>query len=108
MAKRALADVLWEAANQHLQRLSFSCNAAMKAEFGERLTPSSNYGDLRPQSQSNAFLRSLGCDTNSQYAFWTPGFVITDPLGRMGVRYMWLLLAMHVAEDEKIMVEVSR
>ena len=31
------------------------------------------------------------------------------PLGqdRQGVRYMWLLLAMHVAEDEGITVEVA-
>jgi hypothetical protein len=46
------------------------------------------------------FLESLGCKTMSDKCF----SFIPEGEQRQGVRYMWLLLAMHVAEDEGITV----
>jgi hypothetical protein len=104
--KRPLADVLWEAANKWLAADShdreppyeFSC-AAVTAVFQMPV-----YKCLsRASAEVDAFLTALGCDCDSWQMF--KGV----PVGkeRQGVRYMWLLLAMHVAEDEGIMVEVA-
>lgn len=103
--KRKLADVLWEAANVHLASDSlsheppyeFSC-AAVTAVFQMPV-----YASLsRVSAEVNTFLTALGCECDSWRMFKD------TPTGevRQGVRYMWLLLAMHVAEDEGIMVEV--
>lgn len=107
--KKALADVLWEAANEHLSaesNYSASCCAAYRAERGDEWgydgTPS--WSSASRKSKAVQFLRALGCPVESSRAFYA------HPIGesRQGVRYMWLLLAMHAAEDEKIMVEVSQ
>jgi hypothetical protein len=93
-----LADVLWDAANAYLALGSsddqggcsgpqlYSCHAIYEA-----INPKSCW---RPSERLNGFLASLGCD------FSGDGFDhIQGEFKRQGVRYMWLLLAMHVAED---------
>lgn len=87
----SLADVLWTAANVYLQSEEFSCHAVYEA-----LNPGAEW-DCRPDH----FLVSLGCDVNKEQ------FLEFAHDERQGVRYIWLLLAMHVAEDEGIMVEVA-
>jgi hypothetical protein len=90
MAKRMLADVLWEAANRflmtahewHPTKSYYTCDAVYEAS-----------GDPK----ASLYLVDLGC----------PGghgcFIeFAEGMERQGVRYMWLLLAMHVAEDERI------
>jgi hypothetical protein len=106
MKTRALADVLWDAANRWLlpqesepgdAPLEYSCNAAQVAEAGRY-----RYGMFinRDRSFAVKFLEELGCDTSCGSLFMQQ----RDP---QGVRYMWLLLAMHVAEDEGIRIEVA-
>jgi hypothetical protein len=102
--KRMLADVLWEAANVHLPAhltidnpCKWSCNAALAAEFGGRFHYEFSQGkrciaQMRDESKTGRFLESLGADPS------------IDSGISQGVRYMWLLLAMHVAEDEGIEV----
>ena len=105
MAKRMLADVLWEAANVHLPAddaavndpCRWSCNAALAAEAGpvffyEYSAAGRGLARMRDESSVLQFLASLGA---------TPGLA-ADLC--QGVRYMWLLLAMHVAEDEGLTV----
>ena len=99
MKKVALADVLWEAANLYLYsddfrgrgKSEYSCHAVVAA-----------IGDIRAVGAAWWFLQSLGCNPSvcgtETWDCWE---------GRQGVRYMWLLLAMHVAEDERIMIEVE-
>lgn len=92
MKKVKLADVLWDAANKHLSPDSgYSCFAVWDA-----------IGDWMDTDEVHDFLMELGCRT---------GTVMNEfPVGplRQGVRYMWLLLAMHVAEDENIEIEVNQ
>lgn len=103
MAKRMLADVLWEAANAHLSEssdypchMTYSC-CAVGAALG--LDYVASWGDVEDHP-AMAFLRDLGCDTDSLDGLHDfPGGE-----ERQGVRYMWLLLAMHVAESEGITV----
>ena len=106
MAKRALADVLWEAANERLDHIphreaseleEFSCHAMYRAAFGR------HWRRRQSTEAVDGFVMALGCN---------PGRAMDRDYGveqdtEQGVRYMWLLLAMKVAEDEKIMVEVS-
>ncbi len=105
MKKVALADVLWNAANTYLSpvaiplgikgdRYAFSCHAFNRALHGD-------HNDL---NCGNDFLDDLGllffysdCDA------WAG----LKEARLQGVRYMWLLLAMHVADDEGIMIEVE-
>jgi hypothetical protein len=103
--KVALADVLWTAANEHLSddgwwkdgRSTWSCNAVAKAATRDRNAVST---DL-PEPVED-FLRQCGCRTSKEnYTFGK-----RNDTDRQGVRYMWLLLAMHVAEDEAIQIEV--
>lgn len=105
MAKKALADVLWEAANLRLWdgrseyhaaplgRWRFSCDAATARD------------DLAPETRVvvKKFLARLGCDTEGLYLFTE----FPEGRARQGARYLWLLLAMHVAEDEGIEIEVE-
>src|SRR5687768_3879590 len=100
MAKRMLADVLWQAANEHLNdepresRFTegvhkWSCWAIDRA-LGEK---PSEYDALTGSHWS--FLKRLGLDASP-----TNVLERTTPDSRVqGVRYMWLLLAMHAAED---------
>lgn len=102
--KVKLADVLWEAANkrlwdgdgqpwlQHYQN-TYSCCAVADA-----------CGDLPDEETALRFLRRLGCPVRSE----AQKFGTQDPKARQGARYMWLLLAMHVADDEGIEIEVER
>lgn len=103
MTKRLLADVLWEAANKYLTPTfdlgvegsdPFSCNA-----FG--MAAASGKGCNLPIS-AHEFLRSLGCTGSAIQIATISGL----PNGRrlQGVRYMWLLLAAKVAEEEGITV----
>jgi hypothetical protein len=102
LPRRLLADVLWEAANTYLSWTyrdqpgtdCFSCNAVgLTFGGGKRFV-------LNRAAES--FLLSLGCnpDTSLQLTAIS-GFENGDDR-LQGVRYMWLLLAMHVAEDEGI------
>jgi hypothetical protein len=103
--KVALADVLWTAANKWLLTrnshdgeppLEYSCNAAQVAEAGRY----KHHMFLnREGSFAVKFLEELGCNTGCATVFSGQHDV-------QGVRYMWLLLAMHVAEDEGIQIEV--
>lgn len=96
--KRKLADVLWEAANVHLEsggpndtydQLLFSCDAVSAAlECGNGI------------ERARRFLARLGCPVTSMAAFSE----FSHGPQRQGVRYVWLLLAAHVAEDEGITV----
>lgn len=102
MAKRMLADVLWTAANDYLPDLRFSCHATAQAALGYEWREM-EWND----SRAIKFLRSLGCpDFASQCDAWSWLFDETEDFPReiLDVRYMWLLLAMHVAEDEGITV----
>lgn len=109
MKKVALADVLWDAANQHLlldvfsyDGCLYSCNAVASAlDRGERFFEEG--WRLFQKHPAAKFLKSLGCAVSSNNQLLE--FDYGEP--RQGVRYMWLLLAMHVAEDEEIMVEVE-
>jgi hypothetical protein len=87
--KRMLADVLWEAANKWLwsggcqqsRSVMHSCNALRWAS-NQRIEPT--------------FLHELGAPNHSGD--------FPDGDDEQGCRYMFLLLAMHVAEDEGITV----
>lgn len=102
----ALADVLWTAANEQLSdgdgswggHLDFTCCAIGAALGMDYIT---EWQSVK-QHRAVRFLAELGCPTGSLNAFneFSLGEI------RQGVRYMWLLLAMHVAEDEGIMLEV--
>lgn len=106
MTKRMLADVFWMAANRHLSASGvshgrgkywasvFSCCAVADAAFA---LPD----NLDAWAVANKFLRSLGCPTTSEIQT----FGTKDPKERQQRRYMWLLLAMHAAEDEGIEIE---
>lgn len=104
MSKKVkLADVLWEAANKHLwdgDKKSpgdeESCFAVKTAE----LPPGQWIGG--PNTSAMEYLTSLGCDYHGR-----PFDGFKHGAERQGVRYMWLLLAMHVAEDEGIEIEVE-
>jgi hypothetical protein len=102
MTKVPLADVLWDAANLQLSADDtdeplnrYSCNAVKNICYLQ---------DIRPYEGPVQFLFELGCDpSEDEYTFGK-----RSGAARQGVRYMWLLLAMHVAADEKIMVEVAQ
>lgn len=100
MSKRMLADVLWEAANSRLwdgqstqwYGSTYSCHAVYDEVCNGPMWDS----NIRPVRR---FLASLGCDVeNACFEDYDCG------RASQGVRYMWLLLAMHVAEDEGITV----
>jgi hypothetical protein len=98
--KRMLADVLWEAANVYLSpirlplgikgnRFEFSCHAFNRARYGHKIE----------LNAGSAFLDALGLTFfHTECEAWQD----FDDHALQGVRYMWLLLAMHVAEDEGI------
>lgn len=102
--KRMLADVLWEAANRHLSEISppswagrkyeYSCEAVAEAAGVEW----SKWQQFVRNHPAMTFVRGLGCKTGSDAQFRS----FKEGPERQGVRYMWLLLAMHVAEDEGI------
>lgn len=102
MAKRKLADVLWEAANVHLRsdlysgQSSYTCDAVNYAGGGSRAN-----------GPAVTFLHGLGLPKGADDMFdLFDAFECGEQ--RQGVRYMWLLLAMHVAEDEGIEIEVAQ
>jgi hypothetical protein len=109
--KVALADVPWTAANKWLHptctrawgfetdgRPAWSCHDIQAALTGR--APKYSF-DTSQVGRAWDFVRALGCDCGPHR--WPQ-----RDEGLQGVRYMWLLLAMHVAEDEGIMVEVSK
>lgn len=98
MTKRMLADVLWEVANDRLWSgtddgkgwCKFTCDALRVHGF-----------DVK--ESAIMFLETIGFPRNAEdrydlFSAWSEGEE------RQGVRYMWLLLAMHVAEDEGLTV----
>lgn len=105
--KRMLSEVLREAANKHLSvDLSnfhpyisdirvCSCEAVASALGGGDYYFDAGWGVFR-RTKTARFLRSLGCDINTSAGFNH----IQSGEQRQGVRYMWLLLAACVAEDE--------
>lgn len=106
--KVKLADVLWDAANKHL-----SSNAYGTDEVYEQSCCAVYYSEIKQfvdewdfqagESKALDFLEALGC---SRWACGALGQFVRG-MDRQGVRYMWLLLAMHVAEDEGIEIEVD-
>jgi hypothetical protein len=107
--KVALADVLWDAANKHLEdptggtsMWSGSCCAVGNAlGIWPAYERNQSLHDVAQASPTFVFLAELGCHT--RLLLWDDNY--TDH--PQGVRYMWLLLAMHVAEDEGIEIEVE-
>lgn len=111
MRKVALADILWNAANERLavyeedgfsrgywtRPTVYSCNA-IAHELG-----GISVDDLPPSVFE--FVESLGCNCGDYHAMLL--FELDTSEAIQGARYMWLLLAMHVAEDEGIMLEVA-
>lgn len=103
--KRALADVLWDAANKHLSvdqwdtrtSAEYSCWAVEHA-LGLVHTVTK---PRAPYLDALEFLQKLGCRVSEEATF-----SVTRGGKRQGVRYMWLLIAMHVAADEGIEVDV--
>lgn len=92
MTKRMLADLLWDAANNFLLEDSgYSCFAVDLAAHSAGLKSG-------PNTEYDRFLRALGCETGTVMKEFQQG------KERQGVRYVWLLLAMHVADDERIEV----
>jgi hypothetical protein len=97
--QRPLADVLWEAANVHLSfdqyprdgQTKFTCIATDIAECKPH----------HKKGNGHIWLETSMCVLQSMFCKFDEGEE------RQGVRYMWLLLAMHVAEDEGVMVEVA-
>lgn len=103
MAKKKvkLADVLWDAANEHLRsdeydygKIHYTCGAIRNA------VGYTNEGKVF------RFLELLGFPKGAHNLFDLFN-AFPDGELRQGVRYMWLLLAMHVAEDEDITIEVE-
>lgn len=107
MTKRMMADVFWDAANEHLRaaprvRYEFDGNGVHLSEYScdavgfavGMFSVRRNNESLYQYETAKAVLRTLGC----------PGGMLafddTPAEKRQGVRYMWLLIAMHVAEDE--------
>jgi hypothetical protein len=102
--KRMLADVLWEAANRWLSptgssgRNDFTCYAvAYASKTWDDVFGPDDWYEVKALPAIE-FLRQLGCKPDSLSAFKRA----SEGEERQGVRYMWLLLAMHVAEDEGI------
>lgn len=112
MAKRKkvmLADVLWRAANEYLSEAlshwdegrwlsEYSCCAVFECMDSGR----SGLG-WGGKDGAASFLQRLGCPIGSA----AQRFRTSDLRERQQRRYMWLLLAMHVAEDEAIEIEAT-
>jgi len=106
--KRFLADVLWEAANWHLSDDGTSRHAKWDnySCFAVAIALGLSYGAVTHGPTVNSedaafnFLYELGC-TFDCAKVWD-GLNSQPEEYIQGVRYMWLLLAMHVAEDEGI------
>jgi hypothetical protein len=111
--KVKLADVLWDAANKHLtdgedeDGCDYTCEAIAYAAKHGWASPDTDehatWFDFIANHAAMHFVRELGCDTGRAGQF--NDFRYGEE--RQGVRYMWLLLAMHVAEDERIEIEVQ-
>lgn len=100
MKKLLMADVLWNAANEYLwdgaqyEGNEYSCTA-IETELDWALLP------FKRRAPIWQFIESLGCNTTS-FSCFRHDFKSGEE--RQGVRYMWLLLAMHVAEDEGLTI----
>lgn len=88
-----LADILRLAANLLDHRAGFSC-VAVDVACGDFCVASG------PFCEVDRFLRDLGCETGTVMSWFKVG------PERQGVRFLWLLLAMHAAADEGLTVEV--
>lgn len=99
MKKRMLADVLWKAANEYLQAGPFGVGDGKEPYSCPAVTRACK--STRMPDHVRAFLESLGCST-CRDDLLNRAWKFTEQ--SQGVRYMWLLLAMHVAEDEGIEV----
>lgn len=106
MKKVKLADVLWDAANGRLWDGAgdydaapygywrFSCDAVLTSQAPEL------------QRAASQLLEDCGLPADARNRFdMFDSFEWGEQ--RQGVRYMWLLLAMHCAEDEGIEIEVA-
>lgn len=108
MTERKMADVLWDAANVHLPSndnmtniCAWSCNAALRAESPALIEGWGISDKERKASATDRFLKSLGCPTGGKVGKFQN---YEQGSERQGVRYMWLLLAMHAAQDAKVML----
>lgn len=101
---RMLADVLWEAANVHLWDGMSEYDPAADRIPLDRPSPPRKYScdalfsvtQCRERSAVE-FVESFGVNIHSPMLD-----DIEEGEERQAARYMWLLLAMHVAEDEGI------
>jgi hypothetical protein len=107
MAKRMLADVLWEAANEKLSPSYWRCPTHQDMYSCNAFALALGVFHLEQNKAARKFVVSLGCDPerSQELAHLCEYENGTEHL--QGVRYMWLLLAMHVAEDEGIEIEVG-
>lgn len=101
-----LADVFWKAANEHLSvgpstplLSQYTCVAVSAAIYSidQRGLVSLR---LAAMKKAEDYMKALGCETGRMnYTFGTKHIA-----ERQQRRYMWLLIAMHAAEDEGIEV----
>jgi hypothetical protein len=96
--KVALADVLWEAATKHLCNGEYSCIAVKNAYAQMTDTPYNSSWDIPCMT----LIRALGCDPRRSQ------LPDCSEEQHLVMRQLWLLLAMHVAEDEGIEIEVTK
>lgn len=99
-----LSDLLWKAANEHLwdgkgapplsYREAFSCCAVFDAANDALPDGAARYGD--DWWPARDFLADLGCPTASLSAFSD----FANGPERQGARYLWLIFAAMIAEEE--------
>lgn len=106
MKTRALSEILWEAANEHL-----SCDSSIDFRGWDEshFTCDAIRYSVGVYDAARRVIRIL-----ETFGLPSDAYDRDDIFGefdageeRQGVRYMWLLLAMQAAEDEGIRVEVA-
>ena len=105
MKKVPLADVLWRAANEHLSADGVHTDNRLIESYSCPAVGLSHCGAPFVCAEIKDFLSALGCPIHSHTAFSRVAWQFTPRT--QGLRYMWLLIAMHVAEDEQITMEIS-
>ena len=103
--KRPLADVLWEAANVHLRPCEGYYDSALSKFSCDAVRSETNHDTVKWVCAWMSRCMGFPKDAYDTFDLFDD---FEEGNERQGVRYMWLLLAMHVAEDEGIMVEVAK
>jgi hypothetical protein len=110
-----VADILWEAANEHLRSENedapeegwlgclFSCDAVSSSA---RAGGGDQADHWRGGDAVLAWLETIGLPEGHVHMHHLFDDFERGEV-RQGVRYMWLLLAMHVAEDEGLSLQLT-